>query len=76
MPAHKIKVPREDLEVQLIPSLIKNFIYFAIRNSFRNIQLLDEINAGAMESSMVSALTGDKDRSLSGDASKQRENFV
>ena len=34
------------------------------------------INTGAIESSMVGALTGNKDQSHPGDASKQRENFV
>ena len=44
VPAHKIKVPREDLEIQRIPPLVKNFIFFANRNSSKNMQFKIKIN--------------------------------
>ena len=34
---HKIKVPREDLEIQRIPFFVKNSIFFVNRNSSKNI---------------------------------------
>ena len=38
--AHKIIVPREELEIQQIPPLVRNFILFANRNSSKNNELL------------------------------------